>query len=161
MNLIIVICVLIALSVLGGFVFLIIYFNNLGKKEPINPEILRTKLNSYGFNMSDVYSKYSYSEEISKAFEFNKENMIILFFELRSDTIKILNDTINDINEEFFKSELEMWTSKPQPGNAGCETIYGPHYIKWRKINNTLLIIKGKSEDKDMFRKISTDIGYN
>ena len=58
-------------------------------------------------------------------------------------------------------SELEMWTSKPQPGNAGCETIYGPHYIKWRKINNTLLIIKGKSEDKDLFRKISTDIGYN
>ena len=57
--------------------------------------------------------------------------------------------------------DIDIIVSKPQPGNHSSTLVGSEKYLKWQKINRTLLIIRSPLSEKDASNKLLKEIGYN
>lgn len=129
-------------------------------KKTINPELLKLKLTNLGFSMVDITKNYAYTNEIINATKFVKDNIEILFFNLYSDRISFLKEELKKENHPMAILDIDIIVSKPQPGNHSSTLVGSEKYLKWQKINRTLLIIRCPLSEKDASNKLLKEIGY-
>jgi hypothetical protein len=152
--------VIICIFIFGFLAFTLYFFYKRASKKPVNPELLKLKLTNFGFSMVDVTKNYAYTNEIVNATRFAKDNIEILFFNLYSDRISFLKEELKKENHPMAILDIDIIVSKPQPGNRSSSLVGNDRYLRWQKIDRTLLLIRCPLSEKENSNKLLKEIGY-
>ncbi len=156
--------------IISGFIFFIItiiiivvifQLFSKNKKELPSFAIVKQKLITSGFTMTDITSNYPNNPDASCVYHFKDANNIeILYCKLHGSGVSIAKDFISKEEDPMFWQSIEMAEENPTIGLHNMESFNPKIYTACYKIEFTLVLLKAPYENRDLAKKILTDIGY-
>lgn len=130
-----------------------------GKKDPVTAEKFKNIMNSNGYTVVDITSKYSPSQ-INNVMIAQKDGYQIEFFDVKNIDIAVSSFNTNKDKFEKSKGNAAIQTSK-SVGNSSRYTLKAnSKYKVVSRIENTFIYINAPSEKVDEIDTILKKLNY-